>query len=102
LNCSKRHKERAQCSGVRDSTSYIKKSDLRKPAAFDQDFNFISGLERAIDQAEDDLDSRLLNSSNPNRGSQFWSRVEEMRLFIHQAPEGMSRRKLNRSRWARQ
>ncbi|KAF2667446.1 hypothetical protein BT63DRAFT_480412 [Microthyrium microscopicum] len=50
LECSQRHKKRAPCSGVRDPTAFIKKSDLATPQGVDHDYNFISGLERNLEK----------------------------------------------------
>ncbi|OQE32059.1 hypothetical protein PENSTE_c001G05093 [Penicillium steckii] len=58
LPCTRRHKLWSQCSGVRDPGAYLKRSELATPAAFDRDFNFISGIERSLERAERDAENR--------------------------------------------
>ncbi|KAI5284471.1 hypothetical protein KEM52_002903 [Ascosphaera acerosa] len=41
-----------ECSGVRDPAGYVKRRDLASAAAFDRDFNFLAGVERAFERAE--------------------------------------------------
>ncbi|PLB44186.1 putative HIT finger domain protein [Aspergillus steynii IBT 23096] len=58
LPCSRRHKLWSQCSGVRDPAAYLRRNELATEAAFDRDFNFITGIERQIERAERDADNR--------------------------------------------
>jgi hypothetical protein len=95
-----RHKQRAQCSGERDPTAFIKPSLLQTEGAFDHDFNFISKLERKIEQNERVLDDRDIEGNRAKkqrRGVFFWNLTKEKRVFVYRAPEGMSRERDNRS-----
>ncbi|CEJ58403.1 hypothetical protein PMG11_07060 [Penicillium brasilianum] len=58
LPCTRRHKLWSQCSGVRDPAAYLKRSELASEAAFDRDFNFITGIERTLERAERDVENR--------------------------------------------
>ncbi|KAJ5371017.1 uncharacterized protein N7496_007109 [Penicillium cataractarum] len=58
LPCTRRHKLWSQCSGVRDPAAYLKRSELASEAAFDRDFNFITGIERSLERAERDVENR--------------------------------------------
>lgn len=117
LKCSKLHKERAQCSGVRDPTAYIKRSQLTTPAGFDHDFNFLSRLEREIqDKESDDRLAKVVapevqsqrtrnygrarhqDRSAHDRSEQFRKRAGQMGVTVHRAPKGMLRERENESR----
>jgi hypothetical protein len=111
LACSKLHKERAQCSGVRDPAAFIKKSQLATPAGFDHDFNFLSKLERGMQKDKNDDAGRLSQALEQDdaadrvrrekRGEQFRRKVREMGVTVHQAPRGMLRERENQSRLGR-
>ncbi|EEH47270.2 uncharacterized protein PADG_03368 [Paracoccidioides brasiliensis Pb18] len=115
LPCSKRHKLWSQCSGVRDPAAYLKRSELATPAAFDKDFNFISGIERYVERAERDAENRGIElvredgDSNQRckkrtepvkKGEVALLRgVENAGVKVVRAPKGMSRGKQNMSYW---
>src|ERR1700759_5734406 len=61
--CIKVHKERAMCSGERDRAKYLKKSEIATPEVFDHDFNFISGIERSLENAALNTESRGVQST---------------------------------------
>lgn len=52
LACSKRHKKWASCNGVRDPTVYVPRHKLASAAGIDHDYNFLSGIERAITRSD--------------------------------------------------
>ncbi|EEH41953.2 hypothetical protein PAAG_03874 [Paracoccidioides lutzii Pb01] len=115
LPCSKRHKLWSQCSGVRDPAAYLKRRELATPAAFDKDFNFISGIERYVERAERDAENRgieLVREDGDNnqrckkrtepvkKGEVALLRgVENAGVKVVRAPKGMSRGKQNMSYW---
>ncbi|ETI20961.1 hypothetical protein G647_07304 [Cladophialophora carrionii CBS 160.54] len=104
LPCVKRHKSWAQCSGVRDPTAYRKRADLATPASIDQDFNFITSVERSLQRA-DALSSINTTDLAPSglrrdRKSKFDSAIEERGIRLIKAPKGLSRNKQNKSHWA--
>jgi hypothetical protein len=73
---------------------------LQTDAAFDQDFNFISKLERDIERNEQQIEDRDITGNRSKkfrRGAQFWEVVREKRVLVHRAPEGMSRERANHS-----
>lgn len=43
---------------MRDPGAYLKRSELATEAAFDRDFNFISGIERSLERADRDAENR--------------------------------------------
>ncbi|KAK1639627.1 hypothetical protein BDP81DRAFT_180668 [Colletotrichum phormii] len=55
LTCTKRHKSWSQCSGIRDATAYVPPSKLKTAAGVDHDFNFLSGIERAVQRSEKEI-----------------------------------------------
>ncbi|KAJ9613165.1 hypothetical protein H2200_003106 [Cladophialophora chaetospira] len=105
LPCVKRHKSWAQCSGVRDPAAYRKRAELATPASVDQDFNFITSVERSLQRA-DDLTSKkgidLVPSGLNRRGNRFDDLIAERGIHLVKAPKGLSRNKQNKSSWAGQ
>ncbi|KAJ5488820.1 hypothetical protein N7539_003710 [Penicillium diatomitis] len=70
LPCSRRHKLWSQCSGVRDPAAYLKRSELASEAAFDRDFNFITGIERTLERAERDAENRGIDLTREPVGNE--------------------------------
>lgn len=50
--CIKKHKAWSECSGERDATAYLAPSKLKTPAGVDHDYNFLHGIERAVERNE--------------------------------------------------
>ncbi|KAK4678262.1 hypothetical protein QC764_306010 [Podospora pseudoanserina] len=79
LACSKKHKTRASCDGVRNPREYMPIHELRTPRGIDHDFNFLSSIERERLRAEQDIvevrrlmDAKELHPPTP---------AEEQKLF---------------------
>ncbi|PWY94205.1 putative HIT finger domain protein [Aspergillus sclerotioniger CBS 115572] len=126
LPCTRRHKLWSQCSGIRDPAAYLRRNELATEAAFDRDFNFITGIERSIERAGRDAENRGINVGEkagyaPGNGGNgngkrkrgqggggggvtkgemgFMRRVESAGVKVVRAPKGMSRNRSNGSRW---
>ncbi|KAJ5106806.1 hypothetical protein N7456_003481 [Penicillium angulare] len=125
LPCTRRHKLWSQCSGVRDPAAYLKRSELTTETAFDRDFNFITGIERSMERADRDAENRGIDlahgtsqnaeedTAGPSTGQKrkhpqqglvkgeanFLRRAEAGLVNVIRAPRGMTRNKLNNSRW---
>ncbi|KAI9836440.1 MAG: hypothetical protein M1819_001471 [Sarea resinae] len=108
LACSKRHKLWAQCSGVRDPAAYVKRSELATPSGIDRDFNFLTGIEQKLDNADKDAEERGLvtdgfqshGRAGPRKGEvNVQKALERTRVIIERAPKGMSREKMNKTNW---
>ncbi|KAH7397091.1 hypothetical protein BKA66DRAFT_566229 [Pyrenochaeta sp. MPI-SDFR-AT-0127] len=105
LPCYKRHQAWAQCSGQRDPTKFVKKSQLVTPAGIDHDFNFLAGIERNLEKAERVVGATDVGASSdaqPKSRSQQagiqYNRLEQAaRVKIIRAPKGLSRQKENKS-----
>jgi hypothetical protein len=107
LPCYKRHQQWAQCSGQRDPTKFVKKSQLVTPAGIDHDFNFLTGIERDIEKAEQGLaektvvDSSTSHSWSQHKSSQKgqvnYQQLEAAGVKVIRAPKGLSRQKENKS-----
>ena len=103
LPCIKRHKQWAQCNGVRDPAVYVKQKDLATPKGIDHDYNYLTSIERELDRAEREATSRgviLADSSdrkaNKKRGeASLEAAVEKCGAVVVKAPKGMSRSKQN-------
>lgn len=107
LPCVKRHKAWAQCSGIRNPAAYRKRADLATPSSIDQDFNFITSVERSLQRADEsalDKGIDLAPSGVKRRGPvgkwKFDAEVEERGIRLIRAPSGLSRNKQNKSHWA--
>lgn len=106
-SCVKKHKQRAPCSGVRNPAAYKKRADLATASSIDQDFNFISGVERSLQRAEDDTVEREIHLHPAGLGkTQQVNKLEvaakERGIKLIRAPQGLSRRKENTSHLAYQ
>ncbi|KAI4625341.1 uncharacterized protein J4E87_005188 [Alternaria ethzedia] len=93
----------AQCSGKRDPTKFIKKSDLVTPRGIDHDYNFLSSIERNLEKAERVAGTTAESTpqdglSNRERmGVQYGKLENAAGVKIMRAPKGMSRQKENKS-----
>ncbi|KAM0322970.1 hypothetical protein ACHAQA_009069 [Verticillium albo-atrum] len=55
LPCTRRHKAWSSCSGIRDATAYVPRAKLKTPAGVDHDYNFLHGIERAVQRSEREI-----------------------------------------------
>ncbi|KAL8931063.1 MAG: hypothetical protein Q9208_000165 [Pyrenodesmia sp. 3 TL-2023] len=104
-----RHKQWASCSGLRDPTAYIKRSELATPKGIDHDYNYLTSIERQIDTAERDCESRgilLFDESakskrnHPVKGAvALENAIKQRRVVVDKAPKGISRQKQNATYW---
>jgi len=106
LPCVKRHKLWAQCSGVRNPAAFKKRNDLATPSSIDQDYNFITKVERSLQRAEDDALEKGINLAPagvlrpyPSAKPRFELEAEKDGIVIIRAPKGLSRSKQNKSHW---
>ncbi|KAI8936576.1 hypothetical protein NX059_006976 [Plenodomus lindquistii] len=101
LPCYKRHQQWAQCSGKRDPTKFVKKSQLVTPAGIDHDFNFLSGIERDLEKAERAVsattDDPSESSAKLHHGKINYHRLEAAGVRVIRAPQGLSRQRENKS-----
>ncbi|KAK3721300.1 Box C/D snoRNA accumulation [Vermiconidia calcicola] len=107
LSCYKRHQQRASCSGKRDPTTYVKKSQWATPAGIDHDYNYLKSVERTIDGSSQDVHSRGIgvdatSSKGAHRAWQPQSGLQKYlnrnQITVDRAPVGMSRQKSNQTR----
>ncbi|KIW99886.1 uncharacterized protein Z518_10814 [Rhinocladiella mackenziei CBS 650.93] len=106
LPCVRRHKTWAQCSGIRNPTAYRKRAELATPASVDQDFNFITSVERSLQKADDlvldkgiDLAPSGVNRHGHDPKRRFDTEVENRGIHLIKAPRGLSRNTQNKSHW---
>lgn len=98
LKCVKLHKQRAQCNGIRDPGAYVRRIDLATEVGIDRDFNFISSVERGVGRAEERYEEMVPVGIGWSRKQANWEdAVRESGVKVIRAPEGLSRRKLNKS-----
>ncbi|KAH8727509.1 hypothetical protein GQ44DRAFT_703351 [Phaeosphaeriaceae sp. PMI808] len=102
LPCYKRHQQWAQCSGQRDPTKFVKKSQLVTPSGIDHDFNFLAGIERDIEKAEKGLETTHTTRSSWSqsqslKGQTNYRQLEAAGVKVIQAPKGLNRQKENKS-----
>ncbi|KAL8714320.1 MAG: hypothetical protein Q9220_001651 [cf. Caloplaca sp. 1 TL-2023] len=114
LPCTKRHKQWASCNGIRDRAAYVKRCDLATPKAIDHDYNYLTSIERQLDNAERDAESRGINlyfskrieaqkrAQQPAKGQMpLEAAIRRCRVVVDKAPKGMSRQKQNNTHWDR-
>ncbi|KAI0584632.1 HIT finger domain-containing protein [Pyrenophora tritici-repentis] len=93
----------AQCSGKRDPTKFVKKSELVTSAGIDHDFNFLSGIERNLEKAERVASATTSSHvteaklSRQRAGVPYPKLEAAASVKIIRAPQGMSRQKENKS-----
>lgn len=102
LPCVKRHKQRADCSGKRDPTKFVKRSELATPAGIDHDYNFLSGIERDLEKSDKSVAERGLDvgfDSRPkgDRSQRMDHQFSAAGVKVIRAPKGMSRAKENKT-----
>lgn len=105
LPCVKRHKQWAQCSGVRDPAEYRKRSELATPSSIDKDFNFITKVERTLQRADDTVEDKGLDLAparlpHHDNKSKVELEVASRGIQIVRAPKALSRSKQNKTHWA--
>ncbi|KAI9821943.1 MAG: hypothetical protein M1827_002525 [Pycnora praestabilis] len=95
---------------MRNPAAYVKRSELATPSRIDHDFNFLSNLERQIDSAEKDAESRGIEleqqrargkkRDGPRKGeANTRSAIQRSGVIVDGAPKGMSRAKNNNTMW---
>lgn len=118
--CSKKHKVYSQCTGVRDPTAFVKRTQLANPSNLSQDYNYLMSVERAItrgptltidepvlmregEEADSDEDGKGEGKVVLGAGQledvereRLARQIEETRgVVIKQAPRGMKRAREN-------
>ncbi|KAL9624122.1 MAG: hypothetical protein Q9160_001644 [Pyrenula sp. 1 TL-2023] len=77
--------------------------ELSTPLAFDQDFNFIAGVERSFEQADrnnDRLGVQLIDDGRLQKGeARLLAEIKRSGAIVHKAPSGISRSRENTTRW---
>jgi hypothetical protein len=94
----------SQCSGTRDPAAYKKRHQLATPSSIDQDFNFITQVERSMLRAGDHLQDRgIIGNEDTRKRIKGEARRD---VEIHQrvgrilkAPSGLSRALQNKTKW---
>jgi hypothetical protein len=104
VECVKRHKLWSQCSGARDPAAYRKRYQLATPSSFDQDFNFITRVERTIERAENVAQERGIALGEDRRKrakgeARRDAETQQRKAIVLKAPAGMSRALQNKSKW---
>lgn len=100
----KRHKLWWQCSGARDPAAYRKRHQLATPTSFDQDYNFITGVERRLERAGTEAQQRGIALSDDRRKrikgeARRDVETQQRTAIVLKAPPGMSRALQNKSKW---
>ena len=106
LDCVRTHKKRAKCSGIRNPATYKKSCELATPASIDQDYNFITKVQRDIEKAEDNVAGRGITLQPARNGinahsskSKLEAEYETCGVTVIKAPTGLTRSKQNKTRW---
>lgn len=127
LPCIKKHKNWSSCSGERDPTVYVPPKRLRTAAGVDHDYNFLTKIERTVEQSEKifrdergvipdrQSDVRPNKSARLHKGqsrgrvtldenSRKWGRdiiqrMQRLGVNVTSLPYGMVRSKENNTTW---
>ncbi|KAF2691024.1 hypothetical protein K458DRAFT_438734 [Lentithecium fluviatile CBS 122367] len=100
LPCYKRHQQWAQCTGKRDPTKYVKKSQLATPAGIDHDFNYLTSVERELERADRHVEGRDSGNASAlqKKGRNITDRhFADAGVTVIRAPKGLSRQKVNKT-----
>ena len=105
LPCVKKHKLWSQCSGVRNPAAYRKRTELATPAGIDQDYNFITSVERSLQRADGNVADRAIERDSERQGlRKGWARTQHAiassGAIVLKAPAGLSRNKENMTNWS--
>jgi hypothetical protein len=105
LPCYKRHQQWAQCTGKRDATRYVKKSQLATPAGIDHDFNFLTSVERGLEKADRHVSDKGLGAATAphtrlRKGEPSDQRYAAAGVTVVRAPKGLSRQRENDTHWS--
>ncbi|EKD15189.1 uncharacterized protein L3040_001557 [Drepanopeziza brunnea f. sp. 'multigermtubi'] len=124
LACSKRHKIRSMCNGIRDPTVYRPISEVATPWGIDHDYNFIHGIETRMERADkiliEDLElvsKRQMEAARAGETEEQYARrtgrrlkelpgevqvakmLKQENIKLIKAPKGMRRNKENATSW---
>ncbi|KAI1851747.1 hypothetical protein JX265_010981 [Neoarthrinium moseri] len=128
LPCVKKHKTWSSCSGERDPTVFIPAAKLRTDAGIDHDYNFLTKIERKVEQVEKVFTEErgILPQRNqgppPNKRARLqkgqgrgattfkdtlrpWARMalprlRKLEINIMYQPQGMSRERENKTSYS--
>jgi hypothetical protein len=82
---------------------YVKKSKLYTAAGVDHDYNFITGIERGLDDADRKLEDHGLQPESyvkgPKHEGSLRNAIQATKVIIEHTPRGMSRQKQNKTHW---
>jgi hypothetical protein len=102
LECSKAHKLRASCSGVRDPAKYLPLKNM-KSSTIDMDFNFLQSVQKARDEAGRASKMEEKKSGKRKRRmadrKRALGRAIEAGVGVRVLPNGMDRMKNNLIDW---
>ncbi|KKY14119.1 putative hit finger domain containing protein [Diplodia seriata] len=99
LPCYKRHQQWAQCSGKRDPAAFVKRNELATPSGIDHDYNFLTGIERGLQRADENAEAQSHKNKKYEQDQAKLQRyLQSNRIIVDRAPIGMTRQKTNRTR----
>lgn len=104
VECSKTHKTRASCSGIRDPAKYIPKSEM-KSSTIDMDFSFL----KRVQKAREVPDRLRMPESGKARTSKrrlehakrnvAMKKAQARGVDVQRLPQWMERSIQNKTRW---
>ena len=96
---------------------YIRRNDLATPSGIDHDYNYLTSIERQLDNAERNALQRGFLLADQDSAVPAWKQqgldgpkkgqmpmkaaIEKCGVVVERAPEGMARRKQNATCWDR-
>jgi hypothetical protein len=105
MECSKAHKIRASCSGLRDPAKYVSRKDMRA-STIDMDYNFLQNIRKTREEGYGEIEKvgrgKARNKRQPRKESDKRRAMREARskgLIMEELPSWMERSKQNQTKW---
>ncbi|KAL1625248.1 Box C/D snoRNA accumulation [Diplodia seriata] len=85
--------------GKRDPAAFVKRNELATPSGIDHDYNFLTGIERGLQRADENAEAQSHKNKKYEQDQAKLQRyLQSNRIIVDRAPIGMTRQKTNRTR----
>ncbi|CAO3635916.1 unnamed protein product [Mucor hiemalis] len=101
--CVIKHKQEANCSGIRDKTSYVPLREYNESHMM-SDYTYLEDISRQSDnltRSRMDTTKDLKGKAAENKARMFCKNANQLGIHFSSLPVGMSRHKLNQSNYSK-
>ena len=105
VECSKTHKIRASCSGIREPAKYIPRREM-KASTIDMDYNFLQKVKKTREVGKSEIQKLNNDAPKTRRRKLAWAKREsaiskacKQGIRLRGLPSWMERFKTNKLRW---